>query len=246
MIAAVKQNNADGKVFYPDYLIYKNILKMNDDEIVELLKLGQLQAAGQNPFNIMDIADRPEGAEDLSNTPAAVSASAGVGAPGAADMGGAGAPPPPIPDAVSQAMGTPPADGGDTGGDTSGGGDTTAPAPAASGGEKKPENAEFFDTTLKNPVFEEALKRKERFIKTLEKRNQTTSKPVVINEEIDEPVVSINQDVINYSDRDDSATKPTGIVLCAEELELDGEFGHIDMWVKKGRKNAKKRDTAYL
>ena len=240
LIAAIKQNNADGKVFYPDYLVYKNILKLNDDEIVELLKLGQLQTAGQNPFNIMDIEERPEGAEDLSNAPSPMSASAAVGAPGAADMGGDAGAPPPIPDAVSQAMGTPPASGGDSGGDA---GEDSAPAPSADN--KKPENADFYDTTLKNPVFEEALARKNSFIKTMERKKQHTQ-PELIAESAQMQTIEIAKETINYSDKDDNMNKPTGIVVCLEELALDGEFDQIDKWIKKSKKSIKKRDTMYL
>jgi hypothetical protein len=92
LIATIKQNNQD-KVFYPDYLIYKNILRMNDDEIVELLKLAQLQQAGQNIFNFLPPEERPEGAEELENAPPPPPPGSEPMA-GGAPMGGAPAPMP--------------------------------------------------------------------------------------------------------------------------------------------------------
>ena len=80
LIGNIKASNTEG-VFYPDYLIYRDILKLNDDEIVELLKLAQLQASGENIFNFMDPEDRPTGAEDLQGQP---NTGAGGGAGGGA------------------------------------------------------------------------------------------------------------------------------------------------------------------
>lgn len=89
--------------FFPDYLIYKEILRKTDEEIVEILKLNFLQASGSNPFNIKPEEERPEGAEDLEQgNPAAAAA----GEPGA----GEGVPP-----EAANALGggeTPPAEGG--------------------------------------------------------------------------------------------------------------------------------------
>jgi len=88
LIGNMKANNSEG-VFYPDYLIYRDILKLNDDEIVELLKLSQLQAAGENIFNFMEPEERPEGAEDLQSQPN-TGAGGGGGAGGGFEPTGGG------------------------------------------------------------------------------------------------------------------------------------------------------------
>ncbi|HQM96604.1 MAG TPA: portal protein [Clostridia bacterium] len=67
LISSIKNVNTDG-IFYPDYLIYRNYLQMDDEEIVELLKLAQLQAAGENIFKFLPEEERPEGAKDLGGT----------------------------------------------------------------------------------------------------------------------------------------------------------------------------------
>ena len=87
--------------FYPDYLIYKEILRKSDEEIVEILKLNYLQASGSNPFNIKPEDERPPGAEDLEQGPPQAAA---TGEPGE----GEGVPP----EAETALGGTPPAEGG--------------------------------------------------------------------------------------------------------------------------------------
>ena len=93
-------------------------------------------------------------------------------------------------------------------------------------------------------MFEEALARKQRFIKALSHKPEVVVKPQMIIEEIVEQPRT--ETIMNYGDKDDSITKPTGLILCAEELELDGEFGNFDKWLKGKKKGAKKRDTSYL
>lgn len=68
LITQMKGLNAES-IFIPDYVIYKDILKLNDDEIVEWLKLGQLQSAGKNIFLAKPEDERPEGSEELIETP---------------------------------------------------------------------------------------------------------------------------------------------------------------------------------
>jgi len=65
LVSTIKGLNAEGAVFYPDYKIYSDYLKLNPNEIVELLKLIYLQQANQNPFEAFDPEDRPEGADEL-------------------------------------------------------------------------------------------------------------------------------------------------------------------------------------
>jgi len=89
LITTIKGLNTE-QVFFPDYLIYKNYLKLNDDEIVELMKLSQLQMAGQNIFNFMPPSERPEGAEDLASQQVTPPGEGEAGAEG--EGAGAGAP----------------------------------------------------------------------------------------------------------------------------------------------------------
>lgn len=84
LISTIKGSNTEG-IFYPDYLIYKKYLKLDDEEIVELLKLAQLQAAGENIFKFLPEDERPEGAKDLVGSPEGENAG-GEGGGGA--MGG--------------------------------------------------------------------------------------------------------------------------------------------------------------
>ncbi len=64
LISQIRGQNME-TIFYPDYLIYRDYLKLDDEEIVELLKLAQLQAAGQNIFKFLPEEERPEGARDI-------------------------------------------------------------------------------------------------------------------------------------------------------------------------------------
>lgn len=124
LIAAIKGLNAE-KVFFPDYMIYKDFLKLDDDEIVTMLKLCQLQEQGINPFEAFELEERPEGSEDLQSGQPAVAGGGEVGGVlGGAPMGGEiGAPAPAggeegapaematetaLPPEVTEALGTPP------------------------------------------------------------------------------------------------------------------------------------------
>jgi hypothetical protein len=99
LIASMKQNNAD-RVFVPDYVIYRDVLKLSDEEIVEWMKLAELQAARKNIFEALPEEERPEGAEDLTGAqepamPGGEGGAMGGGAPagGAPPEGEAGAVP---------------------------------------------------------------------------------------------------------------------------------------------------------
>lgn len=85
LIASIKTLNAES-IFYPDYLIYQDILKLNKDEIALLMKLNILQETGQNPFDIFDIEERPELAKDLNMSGGEGGEGGAMGGP----MGGAG------------------------------------------------------------------------------------------------------------------------------------------------------------
>ena len=73
LISAMKSLNAD-KVFYNDFFIYKEILKLSDNEILELLKYNLFQQNDLNPFSFMPEDKRPEGyqiLDQLKNPPQA-------------------------------------------------------------------------------------------------------------------------------------------------------------------------------
>lgn len=65
LITSMRGQNVEGSVFYPDFLVYKKILKMSDEEIVEVIRLSQLQMLGDNIFNIYDENERPENADKI-------------------------------------------------------------------------------------------------------------------------------------------------------------------------------------
>lgn len=113
LIGAIKGLNAE-KIFYPDYLIYQDFLKMNKEEIATLLKLAQLQEKGINPFEAFEYAERPEGAEELETPPIPGVPGAEGGEMGVPPMpGGEGEAPPEgedvaLPPEVEDALGPPP------------------------------------------------------------------------------------------------------------------------------------------
>lgn len=153
LIASMKQNNAE-RVFIPDYIIYRDVLKLNDEEIVEWMKLAELQAARKNVFEALPEEERPEGAEDLTG-----SQEAQLGAEAGAAAGGGGAPAP-------GAEGTPPAEGEAAPPEEEGGVPKEAvaalgPAPV------KPETAEYVPVFKGNTKYIEAKQRKEAFLKMI-------------------------------------------------------------------------------
>jgi len=73
LISSMKSLNSD-KVFYNDFYIYKEILKLSDNEILDLLKHNIIQANDANPFAFMPEDKRPEGyqiLDQLKNPPQA-------------------------------------------------------------------------------------------------------------------------------------------------------------------------------
>ena len=71
LISAMKSLNAD-KIFYNDFFIYREILKLSDNEILELLKYNLIQQNDANPFAFMPEDKRPEGyqiLDQLKNPP---------------------------------------------------------------------------------------------------------------------------------------------------------------------------------
>lgn len=139
LVGNIKGLSAE-QVFYPDYLIYKNYLKLSDEEIVELLKIAQLQQNQGNIFDAMPEDNRPEGAEDLASaTPPPAEGAEGGGIPGEA----------------AAALGEPPpAEGGGEG----------AEPPAEGGGEEAavPELASADDYDDRRQAIMENLNPKER------------------------------------------------------------------------------------
>jgi len=190
--------------FYPDYLIYKEILHKTDEEIVEILKLNYLQASGSNPFNIKPEEERPEGAEDLEQgTPAAAAA----GEPGE----GEGVPP-----EAAGALGgeTPPEEGGGA-----------APATPEDLGEpiEEPEQADVVqDIRGKTSYVEEVRKRALEVKKSIErKRYEETLKSMHRLTMIDKR----KQDVIMKKEK----IHHTNSLLF---LESNGEFSGLKTFTK--------------
>ena len=71
LISAMKSLNSD-KIFYNDFFIYKEILKLSDNEILDLLKYNLIQQNDANPFSFMPEDKRPEGyqiLDQLKNPP---------------------------------------------------------------------------------------------------------------------------------------------------------------------------------
>lgn len=71
LISAMKSLNSD-KVFYNDFFIYKEILKLSDNEVLDLLKYNLIQQNDGNPFAFMPEDKRPEGyqiLDQLKNPP---------------------------------------------------------------------------------------------------------------------------------------------------------------------------------
>ena len=71
LISSMKSLNAE-KVFYNDFFIYREILKLSDNEILELLKYNLIQQNDANPFAFMPEDKRPEGyqiLDQLKNPP---------------------------------------------------------------------------------------------------------------------------------------------------------------------------------
>ena len=105
LISSMKSLNAD-KVFYNDFFIYKEILKMSDNEVLELLKYNLIQQNDANPFAFMPEDKRPEGyqiLDQLKNPPQAEEG-------GGENMGMEGMPPgeEEIPQEVRDQFGAPP------------------------------------------------------------------------------------------------------------------------------------------
>jgi hypothetical protein len=153
LITAMKSLNAE-KVFVPDYIIYKEVLQLGDEEVVEWMKLCELQAAGKNIFEAFPEDERPEGSEDLVGQQ-----------PGGEQAGGAGAPMPP------GTEGGAPQEGGE---EAPAEGEQEVPqdVEAALGPPPGAETAEYKNEFKTVVLYNEALKTKERFIKFIEQQKQ--------------------------------------------------------------------------
>lgn len=200
LITQMKALNAE-RVFIPDYILYKDILKLNDNEIVEWMKLSQLQAAGKNIFLAMPVDERPEGSEELEETPPPApegEAPAGGGG-GGAPMGGE--------------AGAPPAEGGAEGETPEGGGEPIPPDVVGQLG-PPPETAEF-KADGKGTPYVEAINKKRNFLKRLsELRVKFIAEETQKIQEIIAERQPVRQDIkSNFS---------------VEELEIVGDFKGFD------------------
>lgn len=180
LIGSIRGQNAD-TIFYPDYLIYKDILRKSDDEIVEIYKLSQLQKSGENVFNAFPTEERPEGYKDLANAPAAQPGEEG-GAPGGGGGGG-------VPAEAEAALGPAPEGGEEEGG---GGEEASPEAEAASAvlsDVKIPTEGKF--------SINEVLEKKKKLLKNIlestnydnsennPKKKYVSIKPIVVLETMD-------------------------------------------------------------
>jgi hypothetical protein len=71
LISSMKSLNSD-KVFYNDFFIYKEILKLSDNEVLDLMKNNLIQQNDLNPFAFFPEDKRPEGyqiLDQLKNPP---------------------------------------------------------------------------------------------------------------------------------------------------------------------------------
>ena len=111
LISAMKSLNSD-KIFYNDFFIYKEILKLSDNEILDLLKYNLIQQNDANPFAFMPEDKRPEGyqiLDQLKNPPQAEEGAEGTGMEGETPPTGEEE----IPPEVEDQFGPPPEDIGE-------------------------------------------------------------------------------------------------------------------------------------
>lgn len=128
LVSTIKQLNQEGETFFPDHLIYKDIMNYDDSKIIEMYKLNELQNQGTNPYNAYDKDEKPEEAQSLS-----------FGGAKDEEEGGGG----PIPGETADQM----ADAGIK---------PTPPPEEQGGGEGEAENAEFeIDTEKMKPYTDE-------------------------------------------------------------------------------------------
>jgi len=158
LISTIKALNAE-KVFYPDFLIYREYMKMSNEEIVELLTLSQLEQQGMNVFNAIPEDERPEGAEDLASAQQQTPTEPGAEEGGEELPGGSGIPP-----EVEGALGAPPAE-------TGGGAAPTPEVAEFIPGEEKEEAFLEVESQM-NKTITEALKKKEKFLEIYNERKR--------------------------------------------------------------------------
>ena len=212
LITSMKGLNAE-TIFVPDYIIYKNILKLSDQEILQWMKLSQLQAAGQNIFEAFPIEERPEGYQDLVN-PKEIEQEQNIENIEGTEEGGEkegeqGIPmdvitqlgPPPTPSAPS------PQAGAEKGGPEGEGGIPPTKPPTPENAEYTPETPEIYTLTQYNEI----LKKKYNFIKLLYEHQQQNT----YNEQLEKINELQQQNVIG------KYVKP---LYSLEELEICGEF----------------------
>lgn len=59
LISSIKATNTE-KIFYNDFYLYKNILNLNNDEILDLMIQNIAQETARNPFSFVDETSRPD------------------------------------------------------------------------------------------------------------------------------------------------------------------------------------------
>jgi len=202
LISTMKQNNAE-RVFVPDYVIYRDVLKLSDEEIVEWMKLAELQAARKNIFEALPEEERPEGAEDLTGQQEPqMGGEAGGGAPGG------GAPPPEGGEGAPPEEGEAPAEGEEEGVPKDAI-KALGPPPA------KAEVAEYVPIFKNKEKYLEAKQKKEAFLKMI---SESMSAQIIEMEKVHQEEVERKR-------------KKTNVAY--QEMELAGEFEGLDIILNK-------------
>ena len=67
LVSSIKGTNSDETPFFPDYLIYKDILNLSNEEILLIQKLNLFQKDKKNSFYVLPKEERPFGYEELDN-----------------------------------------------------------------------------------------------------------------------------------------------------------------------------------
>lgn len=220
LISQVASLNTPEKVLYPDMLIYKDMMNLDDAKIIELLKLAQAQQFGLNPFNVYDVDDRPEGSEDIVVSKPAEGGEGAGGGPGG------------IPPEAGEALGPPPeGEGAPPPPKEAGGG-----APSPPGGEtadvdpesdKEPIMDDVDETPTngnKNIMLKSMLEKKKGFIAKMKSLQETV-------DSMDESSIDDGKEKVFLQTK-----KPTRRTTSILEMTYSGELGGLDKRVPKPRK----------
>lgn len=168
LISSIKATNTE-KIFYNDFYIYKTVLNLNNDEILDLMIQNIAQETSRNPFSFLSETSRPENWTMIDQLKPATEEETG-GEEGGETEGGEGEE---IPPEAAAAFGG--EEGGETeGGETEGGEGEETP-------EQEPEEASYKPTGLNSKTaLLEALQKARKYtekqkkqLKPYEEKKQT-------------------------------------------------------------------------